>query len=124
MTTAAGRSIPVAGPTSGSYRVCRCRRFCLDSIVEIFISSKVERSATNSSSKFDSADSDMDFEQRLQKAIDRGQKTRQREQLTEAERASTEEELKALHSSARLELTDHIEKCLKRVMDHLPGFEY
>ena len=66
----------------------------------------------------------MDFENRLQKAIDRGQKTRQSKRQSQADQAATEEELKALHSAARLELSEHIEDCLKKLVDHFPGFEY
>lgn len=67
---------------------------------------------------------DMDFEQRLQKAIDRGQKQRQNAQESQQAKLSTEEERKSLHSSARLELTEHIEVCLHKLVDHFPGFEY
>lgn len=66
----------------------------------------------------------MDFEQRLQKAIDRGQRTRASMKQSEQARAATEEELRALHSSARLELTEHIEECLRKLADHFPGFDY
>ncbi len=66
----------------------------------------------------------MDFENRLQRAIDRGQKTKQSNQQSQAERVATEEELKVLHSAARLELSEHIEECLKKLVDHFPGFEY
>ncbi|HCS53241.1 MAG TPA: hypothetical protein DIW81_16880 [Planctomycetaceae bacterium] len=66
----------------------------------------------------------MDFEQRLQKAIDRGKRTKEQVQQTQSAQATTEEEFKALHSSARLELTDHIEACLRKLIDHFPGFEF
>lgn len=66
----------------------------------------------------------MDFEQRLQKAIDRGQKTKQSVKDNIAAKAATEEELRALHSTTRLELADHIEQCLRKLADHFPGFEY
>lgn len=66
----------------------------------------------------------MDFENRLQRAIGRGEKTKQSKQQSKAAQAATEEELKALHSSARLDLSEHIEQCLKKLVDHFPGFEY
>jgi len=66
----------------------------------------------------------MDFEQRLHKAIQRGQ---QRGDLRsqEAERQQlSEEELKRLHVQYRLQLSEHIEQCIKRLPQHIPGFEY
>lgn len=66
----------------------------------------------------------MDFEQRLQKAIQRGQRrgdVRSRE--AQQERMS-EEELKGLHVQYRLQLSEHIEQCLKNLPHHFPGFEY
>ena len=66
----------------------------------------------------------MDFEQRLQKAIDRGQKTKETARQSQEARAATEEELRNLHSTARFDLTEHIEVCLRRLADHFPGFEY
>ncbi len=66
----------------------------------------------------------MDFEQRLQKAIDRGQHARQLEKQTQQAKATTEEEARALHSAARLEVTEHIENCLRKLADHFPGFDY
>jgi len=66
----------------------------------------------------------MDFENRLQKAIDRGQRTRANVKQTEQAKAATEEELRDLHSAARLELTEHIEDCLRKLADHFPGFDY
>ena len=66
----------------------------------------------------------MDFNQRLERAIERGQKRRSEEDRERAERAMTEEECKNLHSKARLELSDHIEKCLRKLVDYFPGFEF
>ncbi|MCA8984316.1 MAG: hypothetical protein R3C12_03365 [Planctomycetaceae bacterium] len=66
----------------------------------------------------------MDFEQRLQKAIDRGQQTRHNEKQSLQAKANTEEEFRALYSSARLEVTEHIEHCLRKLTDHFPGFDY
>jgi hypothetical protein len=66
----------------------------------------------------------MDFEERLQKAIARGEKSREAQEREAAGRAMTEEEFKRLHSSIRLELADHIEKCLLKLPDHFPGFRW
>jgi len=66
----------------------------------------------------------MDFEKRLEKAIERGQRTRDVKGKLQAEKAVTEEEMRSLHSQCRLELSDHIERCLKRLADRFPGFDY
>lgn len=66
----------------------------------------------------------MDFEQRLQKAIQRGQKRSDaRRQEAEAQ-ALSEDELKRLHNEYRLQLSDHIENCLEALPHHFPGFNY
>lgn len=66
----------------------------------------------------------MDFDARLQRAIERGEKAKEvRGRVAEAEKLTTEE-LKALHSTYRLEMTEHVEDTLKKLADHLPGFEY
>ena len=66
----------------------------------------------------------MDFDQRLQKAITRGEHTRSVEERKRAEKALTEEEFRNLHSHYRLELSEHIESCLRKLADHFPGFQY
>jgi len=59
-----------------------------------------------------------DFRQRLEKAIQRGQRVRHAQARAEAERALTEQELKSLHSRYRLELVERIEAALKQLCDH------
>jgi len=66
----------------------------------------------------------MDFNQRLERAIERGQRKRSAEDRERAERALTEDEFKNLHSRARLELTEHIEACLRKLPEFFPGFEF
>jgi hypothetical protein len=66
----------------------------------------------------------MDFEKRLQKAIERGQQAGDAKGRAEAERALTEEDRRNLHSQYRLQLSEHIEACLKQLADHLPGFRF
>ncbi|MGQ9503680.1 MAG: hypothetical protein ACUVQG_01245 [Thermogutta sp.] len=63
-----------------------------------------------------------DFEKRLQRAIERGHQIRKQRAEAEARRALTEQELRARHSDFRLQLTEYIEQCLKKLQDHLPGF--
>src|SRR5687768_12439939 len=66
----------------------------------------------------------MDFEKRLAKAIERGQ--RQGSASAEQQQSQTlnEEELKRLHSQYRLQLSEHIENCLRRLPQHFPGFRF
>ena len=65
-----------------------------------------------------------EFEQRLQRAIDRGQKSRETQGQAEGEKQATAEDFRNLHSKLRLSLSDHIEGCLRRLCDHFPGFEF
>lgn len=64
----------------------------------------------------------MDFNERLEKAIQRGQRLGEDRAAAAAKKALSEEELRRLHSQYRLELSEHIEHCLKRLPDHFPGF--
>ena len=66
----------------------------------------------------------MDFEERLEKAIERGQKIGHARLQSETQRAMSEEELKRLHSKYRLQLSDHIERCLSTLPGHFPGFRF
>jgi len=64
----------------------------------------------------------MEFEQRLEKAIERGQRRRTARDAEQARRAMSEEELRRLHTSYRLELSEYINECVKRLANHFPGF--
>ncbi|MEX0711308.1 MAG: hypothetical protein WD278_03095 [Pirellulales bacterium] len=66
----------------------------------------------------------MEFEKRLEKAIERGQRAGDAQARAAAQQAISEEELKRLHTQYRLELSEHIERCLKKLPDHFPGFRY
>ena len=66
----------------------------------------------------------MEFEKRLERAIVRGQRTRDERGRERAEQELTLEDLKNLHSKCRLDLTDRIEECLRQLADHFPGFNY
>ncbi|MCX7392965.1 MAG: hypothetical protein NTW75_02440 [Planctomycetales bacterium] len=66
----------------------------------------------------------MNFDQRLERAIERGQQQRSFAERERAELAMTEEECKNLHSKARLELSENIESCLKKLVEHFPGFDF
>ena len=64
-----------------------------------------------------------DFEQRLQKAIERGQQRGQQRAAEARQQQLGEEELKRLHSQYRLMLSEYIETCMKRLPAHFPGFQ-
>lgn len=66
----------------------------------------------------------MDFEKRLERAALRGEHIRNVKGREEAEKAMTEEEWKTLHSQCRLQLSEHIEKCMHKLSDYFPGFRY
>ena len=66
----------------------------------------------------------MDFEKRLEKAIERGQRLGDEKARAAAEQQLSEEECKRLHTKYRLELSEHIENCLKKLPSHFPGFRY
>lgn len=66
----------------------------------------------------------MDFEKRLEKAIERGQRRGDAVHAEAAQRALSEEELKRIHGQNRLVLSDHVESCLRKLPNHFPGFRY
>jgi hypothetical protein len=66
----------------------------------------------------------MDFRERLQRATERGQQAHDAKVRDAAAKALSEEECRRLHSKYRLELTDHIESCLKQLSDNFPGFRF
>ncbi|RMG33189.1 MAG: hypothetical protein D6725_16245 [Planctomycetota bacterium] len=66
----------------------------------------------------------MDFEKRLQQAIQRGQREKEARGRREAAEALSEEQLRRLHSQYRLALAEHIEQCLRKLAEHFPGFRF
>ena len=66
----------------------------------------------------------MSFEDRLQKAIQRGKRRGQAREAEAAARAFSQEELKRMHSSYRLQLSEQIEKCIKQLPNYFPGFRF
>jgi hypothetical protein len=66
----------------------------------------------------------MEFEQRLQRAIQRGQQTRVARDQEQASRKMSSEEQRSVHSRARIDLSDRIETCLRKLADNFPGFRY
>ena len=63
-----------------------------------------------------------DFNSRLENAIARGKRRAQAHVDELRRQALSDEELKRLHSSYRLTLSDRIESAVARVADHFPGF--
>lgn len=66
----------------------------------------------------------MDFDRKLQEAIQRGQtrndamaKARKTDQLSK-------DELKHRHTDFRLRVSEHIESALRKTAEHFPGFRY
>ncbi len=66
----------------------------------------------------------MDFQERLQRAVQRGRHTQAKRQQSEAARELSEEEYKRLHLQYRLPLSEKIETCLGQLADSFPGFRY
>jgi hypothetical protein len=65
----------------------------------------------------------MDFQERLKKAIERGQRAGNRRAEAEAQRADTEQELHRRYIENRLELSERIEEALRQLADNFPGFQ-
>ena len=66
----------------------------------------------------------MDFDERLQRAIERGSRSAQSKRQAEAQQALSEEQLKRLHAQYRLQLSEYIERCLAKLPQHFPGFQF
>jgi hypothetical protein len=65
-----------------------------------------------------------DFDDRLQKANRRGEHRQEAKTKAALHQKMTEEQLKSLHGKYRLQLSEHIEECMKKLPDHFPGFQY
>ena len=65
----------------------------------------------------------MEFQERLQRAVERGQQARDTRGRDAAAKALSEEESRALHSQYRLELSEHVGNCLGQLVDQFPGFQ-
>ena len=64
-----------------------------------------------------------DFESRLESAISRGKKRANWKASEDRQKDLREEELRRLHTSYRLSLSERIEGAIQRVADHFPGFQ-
>ena len=65
-----------------------------------------------------------DFEDRLQSAIERGQRQGAAADDLQQKQQMSEQELRQRHTDFRLKLSDHIEQGLKRLPEHFPGFAF
>ena len=65
----------------------------------------------------------MEFQERLQRAVERGQQARDTRGRDAAANALSEEESRAQHSQYRLELSEHVGNCLAQLVDQFPGFQ-
>lgn len=66
----------------------------------------------------------MDFDSELEAAIQRGQQRNELQQQTARLAEMSAEEIRKRHNEFRLNLSEHIESCLKKLEIHFPGFEY
>jgi len=64
----------------------------------------------------------MSFEDRLQKAVERGRRRSEVKRQEARAKAMSEAELKGLHSKFRLQLSDRIEQCIRQLPNIFPGF--
>ena len=76
------------------------------------------------SERDEAASQRMDFQKRLEKAVERGLRSGDAQAQARAQQALGLEELKRLHAQYRLELSDHIEACLSQLPQHFPGFRF
>src|SRR5688572_5651832 len=65
-----------------------------------------------------------EFEERLKRAIERGQDRQRDAELRKQAAEMSEEECRRLHQTYQLELSELIETCIKRLPDYWPGFRY
>jgi len=66
----------------------------------------------------------MEFEERLQRAIQRGERRGNAQQEQADAMRLSEDELRSLHTKYRLSLSEKIESCIQRLPNHFPGFQY
>jgi hypothetical protein len=65
-----------------------------------------------------------EFEERLKRAIERGQDRQRDAELRKQAAEMSEEECRRLHQTYQLEISELIETCIKRLPDYWPGFRY
>ncbi len=65
-----------------------------------------------------------DFEQRMHKAVERGQRRSEERAQEVRAKALSAEELKRLHTDYRLQLSEYIERCVESLPHLFPGFKF
>ena len=66
----------------------------------------------------------MDFEDKLEQAIQRGQNRNTAKTNAKKQDELSKEAIRNRFNEIRLNLSDHIEEGLKKIANHFPGFEY
>jgi hypothetical protein len=66
----------------------------------------------------------MDFESRLQKAIERGRQDKAARDQEEQKELLNQRQLQRLFADYRLDLSERIETALQQLADHFPGFRF
>ena len=66
----------------------------------------------------------MEFDDKLQEAIQRGQDRNASRSSAKKQAEASKEEIRNRHNEFRLNLSEHIETCLKQLAQHFPGFDY
>ena len=66
----------------------------------------------------------MEFNKRLEKAIERGQQTSDARKRAQQKSELSEEDYRRMHSEFRLPLSEQIESCLEQLPSYFPGFQY
>ena len=69
-------------------------------------------------------DDSMTLDDKLQQAIQRGQARARERSEHDVRKQMNAEEIRRLHSTHRLHLSEYIEESLKKLPNHLPGFRY
>jgi hypothetical protein len=64
------------------------------------------------------------FDERLQRAIQRGEKHQAARRQAQETEAMTEEQFKQLHTKLRLQMSDYIENGLQKMSNYFPGFRF
>lgn len=65
----------------------------------------------------------MDFEEKLKQAIERGHRRGAASADAQRRQKMSESEIRSRHNQIRLHVSDHIEKAMRKLADHFPGFQ-
>ena len=66
----------------------------------------------------------MEFEKRLKLAVERGTKRSEARYAESRQEELSQAELQKLHTKYRLDLSNHIEECIRKLPDFFPGFQF